>query len=155
MQRHSVLILLWLLMTAMIRVAHARHNITAALVALAPVSDNDIETSLNVADKDGNAGSTVTVSWVLMSSALILQLLAFLLRWVQEKEKLSFLLIVNKLSKKDCFGNFLITTQLPFVFYSEYFREQPLTKASKHACPSRWLSKLESFICKLCVKQHL
>lgn len=80
MQRHSVLILLWLLMTAMIRVAHARHNITAALVALAPVSDNDIETSLNVADKDGNAGSTVTVSWVLMSSALILQLLAFLLR---------------------------------------------------------------------------
>ena len=80
MQRQTVLTLLWFLLTVMIQAAHARHNITAALVALAPVSDTDIETSLNVADKDGNTGSIANVNWILISSVLILQLLAFLFR---------------------------------------------------------------------------
>ena len=117
MQRQTVLTLLWFLLTVMIQAAHARHNITAALVALAPVSDTDIETSLNVADKDGNTGSIANVNWILISSALILQLLAFLFRWVWEKEKLllsCFIAFPEQTPyQKDSLGNYLFKTQFP------------------------------------------
>ena len=83
----------------MIQAAHARHNITAALVALAPVSDTDIETSLNVADKDGNTGSIANVNWILISSALILQLLAFLFRWVGRKKNCYWAVLLPILNK--------------------------------------------------------
>lgn len=101
----------------MIQAAHARHNITAALVALAPVSDTDIETSLNVADKDGNTGSIANVNWILISSALILQLLAFLFRWVWEKEKLLLSCFIaypeQTPYQEDSLGNYLFKTQFP------------------------------------------
>lgn len=81
MQRHTVLVLLWFFLGLLIRTTHARHNITAALVALAPVSDNDVtETSLNVEDKEGNASSTVTANWILLSTAITLQNIFLLLR---------------------------------------------------------------------------
>ena len=80
MRRHTLLVFLWFLVTIMISATHARHNITAALVALAPVSETDTETSLNVDDKNGTASSTVTINWILMPSALILQFIVFLLR---------------------------------------------------------------------------
>ena len=73
MQRHTVLVLLWFFLGLLIRTTHARHNITAALVALAPVSDNDVETSLNIDDKDGNASSTVAANWILLSTTITLQ----------------------------------------------------------------------------------
>lgn len=80
MQRRFVLILLWFFVGLMIRTTHARHNITAALVALAPVLDTDVETSLTVDDKDRNAGSTVTFNWILLSTAFVLQFILLLLR---------------------------------------------------------------------------
>lgn len=81
MQRHTVLVLLWFFLGLLIRTTHARHNITAALVALAPVSDTDVtETSLNVEDKEGNASSTVTANWILLSTAITLQNIFLLLR---------------------------------------------------------------------------
>lgn len=80
MLRRAVLVFLWFFVVLMIRAAHARHNITAALVALAPVSDTDVETSLNVKDKDGNAGSIVTINWILLSTGVILQFILLLLR---------------------------------------------------------------------------
>ena len=75
MQRRTVLILLWFFLGLMIHTTHARHNITAALVALAPVSDPDVEISLTVNDKDGNPGSTVSANWILLSIAVILQVI--------------------------------------------------------------------------------
>lgn len=81
MQRHTVLVLLWFFLGLLICTTHARHNITAALVALAPVSDTDVtETSLNVEDKEGNASSTVTANWILLSTAITLQNIFLLLR---------------------------------------------------------------------------
>lgn len=81
MRRHTVLVLLWFFLGLLIRTTHARHNITAALVALAPVSDTDVtETSLNVEDKEGNASSTVTANWILLSTAITLQNIFLLLR---------------------------------------------------------------------------
>lgn len=81
MQRHTVLVLLWFFLGLLICTTHARHNITAALVALAPVSDTDVETSLNVDDKDGNGSSTVTANWILLSTVVTLQSILLLLRW--------------------------------------------------------------------------
>lgn len=78
MQRRTLLILLWFFVGLMIRTTHARHNITAALVALAPVSDTDVETALNVNEKDGNAGSAIHFNWILLSAAVILQCLLLL-----------------------------------------------------------------------------
>ena len=81
MQRRTVLVLLWFFLGLLIRTTHARHNITAALVALAPVSDTDVETSLNVVNKaDGNASSTVAADWILLSIAITLQSIFLLLR---------------------------------------------------------------------------
>lgn len=80
MQRHTVLVLLWFFLGLLIRTTHARHNITAALVALAPVSDTDVETSLNVDDKDGNGSSTVTANWILLSTVVTLQSILLLFR---------------------------------------------------------------------------
>ena len=81
MQRHTVLVLLWFFLGLLIRTTHARHNITAALVALAPVSDTDIETSLNMDDKNGNASSTApAANWVLLLTAITLQSIFLLLR---------------------------------------------------------------------------
>ena len=80
MQRHTVLVLLCFFLGLLIRTTHARHNITAALVALAPVADTDVETSLNVDDKDGNASSTVNANWILLSTAITLQSILLLLR---------------------------------------------------------------------------
>lgn len=80
MQRHTVLVLLWFFLGLLIRTTHARHNITAALVALAPVSDTDVETSLNVDDKDENGSSTVTANWILLSTVVTLQSILLLLR---------------------------------------------------------------------------
>lgn len=87
MLRRAVLVFLWFFVVLMIRAAHARHNITAALVALAPVSDTDVETSLNVKDKDGNAGSIVTINWILLSTGVILQFILLLLRWSKGPKK--------------------------------------------------------------------
>lgn len=80
MQRHTVLVLLWFFLGLLIRTTHARHNITAALVALAPVSDNDVETSLNIDDKDGNASSTVAANCILLSTIITLQSIFLLFR---------------------------------------------------------------------------
>ena len=80
MQRHTVLVLLWFFLGLLIRTTHARHNITAALVALAPVSDTDIETSLNMDDKNGNASSTAAANWILLLTAITLQSIFLLLR---------------------------------------------------------------------------
>lgn len=84
MQRHTLLVLLWFFLGSLIRTTHARHNITAALVALAPVPDasSDVsETALDVDDKDGNVSSTVTANWILLSTAITLQSILLLLRW--------------------------------------------------------------------------
>jgi len=81
MQRHTLLVLLWFFLGLLIRTTHARHNITAALVALAPVPDTDVsETTLDVDDKDGNESSTVTANWILLSTAITLQSILLLLR---------------------------------------------------------------------------
>jgi len=84
MQRHTLLVLLWFFLGLLIRTTHARHNITAALVALAPVPDTDntdvSETALDVDDKDGNESSTVTANWILLSTAVTLQSILLLLR---------------------------------------------------------------------------
>jgi len=80
MQRHTVLVLLWFFLGLLVRTTHARHNITAALVALAPVLDTDFETSLNIDDKDGNASSTLTANWILLSTAITLQSIFLLVR---------------------------------------------------------------------------
>ena len=83
MQRHTLLVLLWFFLGSLIRTTHARHNITAALVALAPVPDASYdvsETALDVDDKDGNESSTVTANWILLSTAITLQSILLLLR---------------------------------------------------------------------------
>ena len=76
MQRNTLLVILWFIVGITTRVTHARHNITAALVALAPVSDTDAETALTV--EDGNAGSIPAVSWILLLAAVIAQFLLVL-----------------------------------------------------------------------------
>ena len=82
MQRRTVLVLLWFIVGLLIGTTHARHNITAALVALAPVSETDVaETALSADNKDGNAGSNVTANWILLSTTVILQFILILLRW--------------------------------------------------------------------------
>lgn len=78
MQRNTLLVILWFIVGITTRVTHARHNITAALVALAPVSDTDSETALTV--EDGNAGSIPAVSWILLLAAVIAQFLLVLRR---------------------------------------------------------------------------
>ena len=80
MQRHTVLVLLCFCLGLLIHKTHARHNITAALVALAPDSDTDLETSLNIDDRDGNASSTLTANWILLSTAITFQSIFLLLR---------------------------------------------------------------------------
>lgn len=80
MQIRTVLVLLWFIVGLMISTTHARHNITAALVALAPVSDTDVETALSTDNKDGNASSNVTANWILLSTAVILHFILILLR---------------------------------------------------------------------------
>lgn len=82
MRRHTLLVLLWFFLGLLIRTTHARHNITAALVALAPVPDTDgSQTALDINDKDGNESSTVTANWILLSTAITLQSILLLLRW--------------------------------------------------------------------------
>jgi len=81
MQRNTVLVLLCFSLGILIHRTHARHNITAALVALAPVPpDTDSETSLSADDKDGNASSILTANWILLSTAITLQSIFLLLR---------------------------------------------------------------------------
>lgn len=75
MQRNTLLVVLWLIAGLTTCTTHARHNITAALVALAPVSDSDAEATLTLDEKDGNTGAIVTVSWILLSTAVIAQFL--------------------------------------------------------------------------------
>lgn len=75
MQRNTLLVVLWLIVGLTTCTTHARHNITAALVALAPVSDSDAEVTLTLDEKDGNTGAIVTVSWILLSTAVIAQFL--------------------------------------------------------------------------------
>ena len=78
MQRHTVLVLLWFFLGLLICTTHARHNITAALVALAPVSETDVESSLSI--EEGNASSTVAANWILLSTTITLQSIFLLLR---------------------------------------------------------------------------
>ena len=80
MQRNKLLVTLWFVVGLTTSATHARHNITAALVALAPVSDTNEETALTVDNDDGDAGSVLTVNWILLSTALIVQLLLLLQR---------------------------------------------------------------------------
>jgi len=80
MPKSTLLAVLWFIVGLTSRLTHARHNITAALVALAPVSDTDAETALFTVDNDGNAGSALTVNSILLSATLIVQLLLLLRR---------------------------------------------------------------------------
>lgn len=70
------LVTLWLTVGLLTRATHARHNITAALVALAPVLDNDQETALSM---DGrNESSVLSVDWILLLVATAAQFLLVL-----------------------------------------------------------------------------
>lgn len=71
---------LWLIVGLSTTLTHARHNITAALVALAPVPDTDIETALNVNNGDGNTGSILHVNPILLLTAVAVQFLLHLRR---------------------------------------------------------------------------
>ena len=77
------LVILWLTVGLLTRATHARHNITAALVALAPVLDNDQETALSM---DGrNESSVLSVDWILLLVATAAQFLLVLHhRWIEE-----------------------------------------------------------------------
>lgn len=81
LQRNTLLVSLWFIVGFMTRATHARHNITAALVALAPVLDTDTEIVLKVDNNDGSAGSILTVNWILLSTAVVVQFLLLLQRW--------------------------------------------------------------------------
>lgn len=74
------LVVLVLIAGLVTTVTHARHNITAALVALAPVADTDLETRLDVNNKDGNAGSTCNLNWILLATTVLVQFLLNLRR---------------------------------------------------------------------------
>ena len=76
------LVILWLTVGLLTRATHARHNITAALVALAPVLDNDQETALSM---DGrNESSVLSVDWILLLVATAAQFLLVLHhRWIE------------------------------------------------------------------------
>ena len=83
MQGSKLLVILWFIVGLTTSATHARHNITAALVALAPVSDTDLtdeEIALTVDNDVGDAGSVLTVNWILLSTAVIVQLLLVLQR---------------------------------------------------------------------------
>ena len=54
-----------ILFTSGTKVVHANHNITAALVALAPITE-DTETILFI-DTSANTGSDVTSNWLYIS----------------------------------------------------------------------------------------
>lgn len=72
----QILVILWLTVGLLTRATHARHNITAALVALAPVLDNDQETALSM---DGrNESSVLSVDWILLLVATAAQFLLVL-----------------------------------------------------------------------------
>ena len=58
-------ILLSCLVALLASKTHARHNITAALVALAPDPESDTETKLSADEKD--AGSHLDLSWSLVA----------------------------------------------------------------------------------------
>lgn len=76
------LVILWLTVGLLTRATHARHNITAALVALAPVLNNDQETALSM---DGrNESSVLSVDWILLLVATAAQFLLVLHhRWIE------------------------------------------------------------------------
>ena len=57
------LVILWLTVGLLTRATHARHNITAALVALAPVLNNDQETALSMDGRNESSVLSVAVSY--------------------------------------------------------------------------------------------
>ena len=112
-------------------ITQARHNITAALVALAPVADTGLGTRLDVNNEDGNAGSTCSLNWILLATTVLVQFLLNLRRWRWINTKDNFL----------GFGSTL-TSRLPHRWFLTYFLLEQVSKVTKEPsgvkCSNDW-----------------
>lgn len=136
----NFLVVLGLIVGLSTAVTHARHNITAALVALAPVADTDLETRLNVNNEDGNAGSTCSLNWILLTTTVMVQFLLNLRRWYW----------IN--TKNNCvrFGaHFLEKLNVKTALILSYFLLEQFSKGNQRALWGQMFKLLERITWKL------